>query len=1523
MPIKTKNTKNTTEQLLRATLYSIGDAVIATDKRGKVTLINPVAEKLTGWKEREARGEALGTVFRIVNEETRKKVENPVKRVLREGIVVGFANHTLLISRNGKEIPIADAGAPIKDESGKVVGVVLVFRDQTAERMAQRAVQDAREFAESIIATVREPLLILDEKLEVVSANRSFYNVFKVKPEETIGKKIYHLGNRQWNIPALRKLLEEILPSNSHFDDFEVTHDFEHIGKHTMVLNARRLFREENRSKLILLAIEDITERKRAEEALKESEERFHRITNIISDYAYTFRVNPDKTLTGEWLSESFTKVFGFTQPEIQARGGWQSMVFSEDLRLMQQHALKVAGGAADVCETRFVTRSGEVRWIRDYATPVWDERQQRVIRIYGAAQDITEQKKAERAVREREEWFRRLADTTSTAIFIYQGERFVYVNKATEELSGYTNQELLSLRFWDVVHPDFRDLVRQRGLARQSGEEVPNRYEFQIVRKDGTARWIDFTAGKIDWQGKPAAIGTAFDVTERKRVEEALREGEHRYRSIVENINQAYYEADRRAMFTYCNPGALIISGYAAEELLGTVSYRLIADEDRRKVIAQYEQWYKEKRTDMAMEFRVQTKNGRIFWVEQVTHFKFDAQGNFVKATNVLRDIDERKRAEEELKQSEERYRLVLQHSLDAIYLCNADTKHILEANQAFLNLLGYNADEITALTLYDIVAHEQENIDQYLQQVMTSGGIMIGERQWKRKDGTLVDVDVSMSKIRLNDQNIFFVSGRDITERKRAQKQIDMLAHAVRSIGECVSITDMEDKLLFVNEAFLRTYGYEEHDLIGKHIGIVRSPNNAPEVVGEILPDTLRGTWQGELLNRRKDGSEFPIFLSTSVIHDDNGQPTALIGVATDITERKRAEEELRKSEDRYRTLFQSVGEAILISDAEGRYVEVNEEACDLTGYSRDELLRMTVGDLVEGDRDDLLNGYRIFHEQMRTRRVFRAADSRMRRKDGTVFEYEVNAVYLENDLLMALIRDITERNQAEEKLRRSHERYERFFMEDLTGDYISTPDGGLIACNPAFVRIFGFASVEEALNTNLISLFRTPEEHQQLLSRLQRERKLEYHEMQMRKRDGAPLHIIANIIGHFDEHDRLVDMQGYFFDDTKRRQLEEQLLHAQKLESLGTLASGIAHDFNNILGIIMGHTSLLERFYPSSERSSRSLEAVQKASQRGAALVRQLLTFARKTDVVAEPVHINDVIHEITALIHETFPKAIEVTTDLDKKLPAITADHTQLHQVILNLCVNARDAMPQGGSLIIRTRLLSGHDVASSHPGAVLRDYVMIEVQDTGIGMDESTRRRIFEPFFTTKGIGKGTGLGLSVLHGIVEAQSGLIDVESTIGKGSTFRIYLPAGEPTILEYQSSPEFPVEVQGGSETILIVEDEPFLRELLQTLLAARGYNVLAAENGKNAVELYASRHRDIALVISDMGLPLLSGEEVFRRIREINPQAKVILASGFVEPLVKSELLKSGVQDFIQKPYTLNEVLQKARKVLDAGG
>lgn len=397
--------------------------------------------------------------------------------------------------------------------------------------------------------------------------------------------------------------------------------------------------------------------------------------------------------------------------------------------------------------------------------------------------------------------------------------------------------------------------------------------------------------------------------------------------------------------------------------------------------------------------------------------------------------------------------------------------------------------------------------------------------------------------------------------------------------------------------------------------------------------------------------------------------------------------------------------------------------------------------------------------------------------------------------------------------------------------------------------------------------------------------------------------------------------VQMGGIANDITERKSMEEQILRTQRMESIGTLASGIAHDFNNILGIILGHCALLQRNYSDPSKLSQSIESIEKATHRGASLVKQLLTFARKTEPKLTSININDLIREITKLLHETFPKTIDIHTTLDENLPATTADATQIHQVLLNLCVNARDAMPDGGTLTITTTTVAGNTLAKQFPKAAHTRYIRITVTDTGTGIDEATKQRIFEPFFTTKGPEKGTGLGLSVVFGIVQSHQGFIDLSSEVGKGTTFNLYFPIQEQH-LQHADSPRIHVEnIPGGTETILLIEDEEMLTELVKAMLTSKGYTVLTAADGEEGVSMFRRHQNEIAVVLSDMGLPLLSGYEVCKRIAKLDPKTKIILASGFVEPNVASELYKLGVKRIIQKPYSTEEVLHAVRSVIDA--
>ncbi|PJZ47734.1 ATP-binding response regulator [Leptospira saintgironsiae] len=387
-----------------------------------------------------------------------------------------------------------------------------------------------------------------------------------------------------------------------------------------------------------------------------------------------------------------------------------------------------------------------------------------------------------------------------------------------------------------------------------------------------------------------------------------------------------------------------------------------------------------------------------------------------------------------------------------------------------------------------------------------------------------------------------------------------------------------------------------------------------------------------------------------------------------------------------------------------------------------------------------------------------------------------------------------------------------------------------------------------------------------------------------------------------------------------EKKRAELEEQLIQAQKLESLGTLASGIAHDFNNILSIIMGHTSVIEINRNNPEKFSQHITALHMATQRGASLVKQLLTFARKTEFNLEPAQINDIILEVSKLVSQTFPKSIRLLTDFQENLPLVQVDTNQIHQVLLNLCVNARDAMQDGGLLTIETFLTDSENLKKGYSKSLAEKYIILRISDSGSGMSEKTKQRIFEPFFTTKDIGKGTVLGLALAYSVIDNHKGWIEVDSELGKGTSFFLYLPVTKEKS-ELNIKPNYSQsESLGGNESILVIEDEELLRNMLADLLGSKGYKVHLAVDGEDGVEQFLLKHSEIQLVLTDLGLPKFGGGEVIKRIRAIHNSVKILLASGFMEPELKLSLKDFGVSYFIQKPYLGTEILSCIRSALD---
>lgn len=512
-------------------------------------------------------------------------------------------------------------------------------------------------------------------------------------------------------------------------------------------------------------------------------------------------------------------------------------------------------------------------------------------------------------------------------------------------------------------------------------------------------------------------------------------------------------------------------------------------------------------------------------------------------------------------------------------------------------------------------------------------------------------------------------------------------------------------------------------------------------------------------------------------------------------------------------------------------------------------------------------------------------------------------------------ALRRELARRSELERSLVESERTYKGLVENAMVGVFKSNVWGEILYVNPAIVQMFEYDSAEEMMSRNALLHYKNVTDRERFIEELTRSGKVANFELQLltKYQRTKVVQVSATLEGNI--------ISGMVRDITTLKALEKRLTEVDRLESLGTLAGGIAHDFNNILGIILGHAALVGRFSDRPERVRRGVQAIISASQRGSGLVRQLLTFARKADVVLDTVHINTVVHDVAHLLSETFPKNIAITTHLATGLPLLTADINQLHQVLINLCVNARDAMSSGGTLTLRTQLMSGDAVRTRFPTAQAEHYVVVEVSDTGTGMSEEVRRRVFEPFFTTKERSKGTGLGLAVVYGIIESHAGFVDVASVPGEGSTFTVFLPAKGPADEGVEEKVALSEVLPGGDETILIIEDEEQLRELAEAILTAHGYTVLTAADGEEGVALYSQRQHEIDLVFSDLGLPRLSGYDVFRRLLQINPFVRFVMTSGYMDPEQKAEILALGARSVLQKPYTPGDLLTQIRAALDS--
>jgi PAS domain S-box-containing protein len=763
----------------------------------------------------------------------------------------------------------------------------------------------------------------------------------------------------------------------------------------------------------------------------------------------------------------------------------------------------------------------------------------------------------------------------------------------------------------------------------------------------------------------------------------------------------------------------------------------------------------------------------------------------------------------------------------------------------------------------------------------------------------------------------------GREQEAVRVARRALGASEHRFRALVEnssdAIALLDAQGTIVYVSHSVQRMMGFAPEEMVETCAFDHIHPEDVRSVrrVFSALLKSPGVPIRAEYRRRHKDGT-WRVLETTAMNRLEDPAVGAIVVNERDITERCQAEAEFRKLS----SAVEQSADIVVITDRNGVIEYVNPAFETLTGYTREEVVGKTPRTLKSGWQD--ADFYQRMWATLLAGKVFRGVLVN-RKKNGELYwtEKTITPIVDEGGQIRNFIsndRDITQRRAAEEALRKSEERYRLLFERNLAGVFRTSTEGKFTEANDSMARMLGYDSGAELLGRDSADFLDNPIEREALNQELKTRGQVVSYELRARRKDGSDAWTLLSSTLLRDQQGNVTGREGTVLDITERRGLEQQLLHSQKMDAVGQLAGGVAHDFNNLLMVISSYAELLADSIGGNAKAQYQAAEILKAARRAAGLTRQLLAFSRKQVLSPRIMDLNTVLADIGRMLPRLIGEDIQVEIRPGASLWKVKADPVQVEQVIMNLAVNARDAMPRGGHLVLETSNAQlDEEYARRHVGVLPGEHVRLTVSDTGCGIAADILPRIFEPFFTTKELSKGTGLGLPTVYGIVKQSGGSIWVYSEVDHGTVFKVYLPrAASVAEKYYEEGPAAPP--PRGSETILMVEDEEAVRESTCEYLTARGYNVLQGKNGGDALQVLEHFAGKIHLLITDVIMPGMSGAELGKRVRELRPDARVIYISGYTE----STVVQHGVEakaGFLQKPFTLTALAGKVREVLDA--
>jgi len=1493
--------------------------MVMTSDPEKPFIVNKAFAHFIGYTKKELESlPALEMVKKISHPEDLIKDTNLYNR-LQSGELSNYRMEKRYIRKDGKIVVGDLTTAFFHDKSGNLQLAIATVQDISEQK-------EIEQDYETIFNMALDLICIADiNTATFTKINPAFKRILGYSEEELLGRPFLDFIHPD-DVQNTKDVIEEALKKGKQVVSF--------INRYRCVDGSYRWLDWNSHpiaEKGITFAIaHDITEKKKADDVLKKSEANLRLASQMAHVGFWEWN-----TINGEmkWTDEVY-KLFGFDKnnctPNLDVN---LKLVHPDDLEKLQNAVLKaLEENTPYQMEYRIVREDGTMVHCNATGEVIVDENGNS-IGIRGSIQDISNRKQAEESLRESEERFRQFFESNADYCYIISPDgKILDINASALNTLGYNREEIIGKSLIKTIYSIDSQKKAKKYFEQWKNTGMIRNEEMQILTKDGAERAVILNVDAVkDSQGKISHYTSIqTDITGRKKTEQEIRRIRDRLQTIFDSSPSAIIIVDQKGCVTTWSPACEDIFGWKADEVMG--KFNPTVPENMNEL---YFKTLHSKHTNL--ELSVLRKNGSMVDILLSTAPLFDERGNFTGGLGVMTDISEKKKAELALLESEERFRSLYMNATIGLYRTTPDGK-ILMANPAILNMMGYDSfEELASRDLNKEGFNTNNSRAEFIALIEKNGEIRGYEVAWQKRDKSIIYVRESAKAIRDSEGKTLFYEGtvEDITDRKIAEEARRKSEEKYRLLAEnstdLVILHAADGSFLYISPAIEKLTGYciEEYLKLGFYENVYPEDRR---IIKEAMTKLAVG--ENEVITEyriyTKSGEIKWLETRATAIQDAHGNIKNLVSASWEISERKKIEFALKANE----ALLNEVGNLAKIG---GWEMDLITRTAKWTKGTYD-IMEIDYGDPIPGP-DDHVSYYLPKYQHL----VSDAMENLI--ENGSELDFEAKFKSAKGKIrwcraigkrmmkdgkcvkVYGALQDISDRKQAEQSLQESEEKY-RMLIEGQTDLVVKVdPEGRFLFVSPSFCELIG-KTEQELLGKSFL-----PSVHEDDRDATAKSTEKWFippyktdHEQRAMTKDGWRW-LSWSDKAILDDNSKVVAIIGVGRDITlqklaeeEKAKLAEQLRHSQKMEAIGRLAGGVAHDFNNLLTAILGNADLALSNLTWKNPIWEDIQEIRKAGKRAASLTNQLLIFSRRQPMQKKVLNLNAIVENIRKMTIRLIGEDITLLTQLTEDLHSIFADPYQIEQILMNLTVNARDAMPQGGELFIKTEsiYLNGENYKQIRSARV-GDFICLTVKDTGSGINEKDLDQIFDPFYTTKGPGSGTGLGLSVVHGIVEEHHGWINVESKVGKGTTFKIYLPIINKET-EKEATELIPAKTpQGNYERILLVEDEPGVRDLIKKTLTIHHYQVIPAASAEEALDIFDRENGEFQLIFSDVVLPNKSGVQLVEEIKAKKPEIVVILSSGYTDQKSQWKHIADFGYNFLQKPYDLKELLLKVNQAL----